>query len=177
LLQDGCQNRERCDLYPGELTKLRGNVGLIKDRLNRKELRKCLTGRGDPLDKDLKSLALSTNQLEEEVTYLELRVKTLELQKKLLLLSLEHRWSWVLRQGLLYVSLVVIFWGFSCLVYNKVLKNPQSEISISVDYDVGTILGGVLVGGAAIIAATTYANSGSSSSGGGGSSGRGEGPQ
>ena len=168
LLRESCQNLERCppgeqNFFSGEFADLQGDLGRLKEIVERKEHRQSLTGETDPLHQSLKAAlgGNTTDNLRKQVEYLELRVKSLELQKKLLLLSFEKRWLWVLRQVLLYLFVAVIFCGFSWFFYKKVIDDPQQTLSISVDYDVGTILGGVLIGGAAIFAATTYAMSSS----------------
>jgi hypothetical protein len=179
LLRDSCQNLERCpsdkyDFFPGEFTRLQGNLTILKKMVDQKKAGDLIR-KPDPLSETFKSIKsqgeIDNNLLQEQVNYLKNRVDSLELQNRLILLSAKNQ---VLKYWGLYFLVLVTFLGGSWWIYQVIKNDSNSQISITVDYDVGTILGGIFVGGSAVIAATAYARN-SRISGGGGRSGGGEG--
>lgn len=97
-------------------------------------------------------------KLREEINYMELKLKQLELEKKLELSRPIVRWTrqtFVLatKQNLLYLLAALIFIVFSGLLW---ISLGKSQTQISINYEVGTIIGGILIGGAAIIATQSY---------------------
>ncbi len=92
------------------------------------------------------------DQLKKEVNFLENRLKSLELQDQLSLYKKGRFWP---EKYTAYILMALVFIGGSWFVFKTQVN--KDNIQISIEYDVGVIMAGVLTGTAALIAATSYA--------------------
>lgn len=150
-------NKSKTERYPpsgyfvaGEFEKfIKGEIDIDNPQTNRK----LLDGSGDHFRSELNIVNTDAerNQLENEVNFLRNRLESMELQEKIY----NHTRVKPRLEIILPICIVsIVFLVFSSILINKVDKQ---KIEVSVNYDVGIIMGGLLTGSAALIAALSYA--------------------
>jgi len=127
---------------------------------------RLLLGGLDPLRSQMDAIPNMRDRLENEnlkklraeVSYLQLRLRSYELQEKLKSKSTEDeaKQSWKKRIVKILPYLVAGI-GFSIFTLIVARAYYKDQVKISINYDVGVITGGILVGSAALITAAAYA--------------------
>lgn len=136
----------------GEFEKfIKGEIDMNDPQKNRD----LLDGSDDDFRSELNSVNTNDERvrLRDEVDFLRKRLSSLELQEKID----NHKKRKVnpsLEIILPILIVSIIFMAFSWFLINKI---DREKIEVSVNYDVGLIMGGVLTGSAALIAALSYA--------------------
>ena len=116
-----------------------------------------LIDRNEPFNNKLESILKdkpSLEHLKEKNKYLENRLKFNQLKEAILLFDPNRNRIVSSNKIITYIIGLTIFVLITGFLLSKATKD---NIEVSINYDIGVIMGGVLTGTAALIAATSYA--------------------